>query len=336
MKNYEGINVVLEPGQFSNVIEQFILYKQGLGFKYGESIQFVLKRLNQQLNQFKMDTPHLSKDTVMRLSERRQGEAITTQSKRISILRQLAKFMHLVDLEAYVYPDHYKLIYYDGFSPYIFSHSDISKMLKIADNLSYCTQSPYRHIVWPAFFRVLYGCGLRISEGLFLKQTHVDLVEGVLFIEHSKNQISRYVPLSKSLHEYLKTYQVQMAPLLDKSDYFFPAYHTLNAYSSNNARTQIKNIYQSANIALNQHGRFPRVHDLRHTFCCHALEQLINKGYDPYYCLPLLSTFVGHQTIRDTERYLHLPQFQYPELALVGNDILKNSIRLEETLHENI
>jgi len=318
------------------VIEQFILYKQGLGFKYGEGIQTVLKQLNHQLNQFEVDTPLLTKNMVMHLSERRKPEALTTQSKRISVLKQLAKFMQLIDLEAYVYPDHYKLIYYDSFSPYIFSHPEISKVFQIADNLSYCRQSPYRHIIWPAFLRVLYGCGLRLSEGILLKQTHVDMVKGVLFIEHSKNQISRYVPLSKSLHEYLKTYQLLTASLLDKSDYFFPSYHTLNAYSPGNARTQIKNIYQAADISLNHHGRLPRVHDLRHTFCCHALEQLINKGYDPYYCLPLLSTFVGHQTIRDTERYLHLPQFQYPELTSVGNDILKNSIRLEETLHENL
>lgn len=38
----------------------------------------------------------------------------------------------------------------------------------------------------------------------------------------------------------------------------------------------------------------------------HSLEKMDREGFDLYYTLPLLSTYLGHGSIRSTEKYLRL------------------------------
>ena len=58
----------------------------------------------------------------------------------------------------------------------------------------------------PLLFRMLYGCGLRISEALALLKSDVDLKDGVLHIRHGKNDRERIVPMSVSLTEECRKY----------------------------------------------------------------------------------------------------------------------------------
>lgn len=48
------------------------------------------------------------------------------------------------------------------------------------------------------------------------------------------------------------------------------------------------------------------VQDGEYTFCVYALEQMQEKGFDTYTSLPLLSAYLGHKHIRETEYYLRL------------------------------
>lgn len=45
---------------------------------------------------------------------------------------------------------------------------------------------------------------------------------------------------------------------------------------------------------------------MRHTFCVHTLEQMQTKGFDLYTSLPLLSVYLGHKHVTETEYYLRL------------------------------
>lgn len=322
--------IMFQEGVFSDLFIQFIKYKQNLGFKYGISAQLSLNKLNDSLNKFKLNKPNLTREIVFSLTERQEGEARTTQSKRICYLRHFAEFLNGIGIETYEYPKHYKPIYYDHFKPYIFTYEQIQRIIYYSDHIPHDPRSPYHHMVWPAIIRTLYSCGLRISECLYLKKGHVDLTEGVLSIEKSKKGTSRYVPISASLKNYLKQYSLNTLPLLEKSDYFFPSYYSFGPYAPTTAQNRIKGLYKLAEIPLTNTNRLPRIHDLRHTFCCHALESMREKGYDLYYSLPILSAYVGHQGIRDTERYLHLPEFQHDQLITAGEVILSNIKIMEE------
>lgn len=302
-----------EDGVFKELFQKFIQYKRGLGFKYSNSTESVLSQLNRRLNAYQIGTTRLPKEIVDKLAERISSEASATQVKRIGLLRHFAIFMNSMGYEAYVYPQLYKVNYGSGFSPYIFSQEQIHSIIRTSNSLRHSANSPTYHLVWPAFVCVLYGCGLRLSEGLRLKAMNVDLETGVLYIEKSKNNTSRYVPMSASLLQYSVIYAEQMNLDIKGSGYFFPAPDN-GRYAMTTAQFAIKKIYAMAGIPLMSNGRLPRVHDMRHTFSCHSLERLRQQGFDLYYSLPILCTYLGHQGIRDTERYLRLPMFMFPSI----------------------
>lgn len=53
---------------------------------------------------------------------------------------------------------------------------------------------------------------------------------------------------------------------------------------------------------------------LRHTFCVNALLKMSEAGMDLYYSMPVLSTYVGHQSIEATNKYVRLTAEMYPDL----------------------
>jgi site-specific recombinase XerD len=269
------IKVIFENGVFKELFLQFIHYKQSLGFQYGLSIQTNLQRLNSRLNEFQLDTPRLTKEIAESLGSKRSYEAPATQQKRISLLRHFAEFLNDMGYEAYVYPINYNVKWSDCFAPYIFSHEQINSIFLAADLLKPMKVSPTFHLVWPTFLRVLYGCGLRLSETLKLRTIDVDLDAGIIYVNKSKKGTSRYVPMSVSLRKCCLKYAQKIN--LTNSEYFFPA-PGKDRYSINAAFSQIKKIYAKAGIPHLSNGRLPRVHDLRHTYCCHALEQMQKMG----------------------------------------------------------
>lgn len=67
----------------------------------------------------------------------------------------------------------------------------------------------------------------------------------------------------------------------------------------------------------------PRVHDLRHTFAVHSLMRQVRNGADIYCTLPILSVFLGHKKLSDTETYVRLTQEIYPDVLKLEISITK-------------
>lgn len=53
---------------------------------------------------------------------------------------------------------------------------------------------------------------------------------------------------------------------------------------------------------------------IRHTFAVHVLQKWITEEADLTAMLPILSTYMGHKTVRSTALYLRLTAEVYPEL----------------------
>jgi len=64
-----------------------------------------------------------------------------------------------------------------------------------------------------------------------------------------------------------------------------------------------------------------RLDFMRHVFCCHSLKEISEKGVDLYCALPVLSTYLGHSTIRATEKYLRLTKELYPDIVKRSSNI---------------
>lgn len=69
-----------------------------------------------------------------------------------------------------------------------------------------------------------------------------------------------------------------------------------------------------AGISHGGKGQGPRLHDIRHTFAVHVLQKWIKEEADLSAMLPILSTYMGHKSVRSTAQYLRLTAEVYPDL----------------------
>lgn len=302
MKQYDTFNF---PETYRDIAMEYVEYKQSLGFKYSYSEQAEVNRMLNFIYSNSKSDPLLAlqPELVKAYASKKSNESARTLHRRQSQIRQFALFLNLRGIPAYVYPKELVKTTED-FVPYIFTKDEINRILREADaigpNKNKFVNTPY---IYPAVIRTLYGCGLRVSEALALKCEHVDLDNGVLVIMNGKNNVSRLVPVSESLCQYLSMYDSKVERA--GNPYFFPALHN-ERYSSTTILNQFRRLEKKADISQLSNGKYPRVHDLRHTFSIHALEQMIYKGMDPYCSLPILSTYLGHKGIESTEKYLRL------------------------------
>jgi len=58
----------------------------------------------------------------------------------------------------------------------------------------------------------------------------------------------------------------------------------------------------------------PRIHVLRHTFAVTSLANMAEAGIDLYASLPILSTYLGHQSLEATNHYVRLTANMHPDL----------------------
>lgn len=163
---------------------------------------------------------------------------------------------------------------------------------------------------------LMLDAGLRMGEVKRLKIKDILFDKGLLFIEDSKGNKSRYVPLGRKLKQYLYRYMVlyrevsinQMG-VIDKQEYKndFVFLHVRN----NEPITDdvIKQLFAK----LKKRVDIPRIHPhlCRHTFAT----SYILQGGD----LESLRLILGHEDISTTQKYLHLANtYMY-----LGNDVYK-------------
>ncbi|MBE1557202.1 tyrosine-type recombinase/integrase [Sporosarcina limicola] len=316
MKQIDSYNF---PEAYCDIALEYIRYKQSLGFKYSVSEQQQVNRMLAFIYSKSITNPilALTSELVIEYASKRENESFSTLHIRQSHIRQFALFLNLRGILAYVYPKNLVKTT-DHFVPYIFTKDEINRILRVADsigpNKNKFINTPY---IYPAVIRILYGCGLRISEALSLKCEEVDLAGGILTVLNGKNNGSRLVPTSESLRKYLVIYNSKVER--NGNPYFFPALHQ-ERYSPQTIRKQFYKMEKRAGIPQLSNGRYPRIHDLRHTFSVHALEQMIKNGQDPYCSLPILSSYLGHKGVESTEKYLRLTKQYFTDILQFNSE----------------
>ena len=191
--------------------------------------------------------------------------------------------------------------------PHIYSREEMRLLLDAALSLRDWTVGhpcPVRSKTMHTIILLLATSGLRISEALHLTIGDVDLAEGVLSVRQSKFRKSRLVPLSAGTLEVLRRYHdLPRHGRPWRPDEAFFVSGRGRAYSAGTVQTLFHQLAVQAGLR-EPHGRGPRAHDLRHTFAVTRLLQWYRDGEDVMARLPLLSTYLGHASIADTELYL--------------------------------
>ena len=262
---------------------------------------------------YNFGTPRLTKEMVLSFTAYRENESLKTQHYRMCLIRQFAIFITALGYDAYVLPVEFMKIG-KVFTPCILTYDEISRIIKASDNLKICSHSPIRHLIYPVLIRMLYGCGLRISEALSLKISDVNLKDGILTVTNSKFNKSRLVPMSASLTKICSSYAAKMNFIVKEDGYFFPA-PDKGRYNRHVVYKGFKDLLKEASIVRIGYASGPRLHDLRHTFAVHSLEKMVAEGIDTYCSLPILCAYLGHRGIESTEKYLRLTKQSFSSIT---------------------
>jgi integrase/recombinase XerD len=167
----------------------------------------------------------------------------------------------------------------------------------------------------PVIFRMIYMCGLRASEARLLKVADVNLAEGILTINQSKKDNSRLVPMSDFLTEYCRSFSEKVHLHPAPEDYYFPALGgkpmtLVNLYKN------FRRFLWRAKISHGGKGHGPRIHDFRHVYAVHCLKKLVKEEKDLMAYLPVLRTYMGHDSFAETAYYLRLTADVFPDITL--------------------
>ena len=187
-------------GPFAETVHEFIQYKRSVGFKYADEPK-CLSRFCRFSEEQGVTEIEISRSLAERWIAPREGESEKSRSHRITCIRQFAIYLNNLGYDAYIVPE-VKGLNHNSFVPYIFTHEQITSVTKAADETEPREVVRNMHLALPVIFRILYGCGLRVSEVVGLRYKDVNLEEGILTIREAKTDRDRYIPLSDRFVRY--------------------------------------------------------------------------------------------------------------------------------------
>ena len=308
-------DVISLSGPYAEICRSFIEYKRSIGYSYDRRQSYAVKYLCDYLEESSMEVVGLTESLVEGYIQRRPHESAATQKKRVYIIRQFGVYLSSLGYEVYLPP--YDCIKKDKtFVPYIYTKNEIKRIIMAAEGLGYDPRYRNSHLVYPLLMKILFGCGLRISEALALRVEDVNIGDGILHIRQSKFNSSRLVPMSRSLTESCYDYYTRMGYHVGKSGYFFEVSPKV-PYKGVSCYNRFRYFLKQAGICHGGRGNGPRLHDARHTYAVYALDHMSKQGMDIYCALPILSAYMGHRTIESTEKYVRL-------VPIFHQDIINN------------
>ncbi len=298
------------------LMERFIQEKRACGYRYRAGAE-ALARFDRFLSGEGLAQCELPRSLVRKWLTKQTHESAANHQSRACTARRFAVFMVREGYAADVPGPSLTAKGGAGFSPRILTHAEVQRLLHAADQLKPDAHGPLRHLVMPEVFRLLYGCGFRVSEVLHLRVSDVDLNRGVLTVREAKFAKDRLVPPAVALVQRLQRFAAGFG-VRPANAYFFPTLHS-GPWSIGTIYHIYRELLLRCGITHGGRGKGPRVHDLRHTMAVHTLLRWYREGADLDAKLPVLATYLGHQSVTGTQRYLHLTAELFPEITIRAN-----------------
>ena len=293
-------------------MEKFLQEKHACGYDYHEPNR-ILRRLDDFLVQEGLTTRELPGPIARKWLAKKGHESARTQQQRITVTRHFSRFLLRLGYSAYVPDSTLAARSPSTFVPRMLTDEELRKFFQAADKLEPTARSPLRHLIMPEVFRLLYGCGFRVSEVLKLRVRDVDLNQGIITVRQGKFRKDRLVPPALSLVNRMRKYAAHFEKRAPDA-VFFPG-PSGGPYSLRTVYALFRKLLLQSGISHGGRGKGPRIHDARHLFAVRALRRWYRDGADLDAKLPLLATYLGHQNLSGTQRYLHLTAELFPEIT---------------------
>jgi len=290
----------------ANQMQMFLKLKRMAGFKY-ESEGRLMEMFDEYCFRIGFSGNSLTHELVDGFCYGIYYEKGSTRYNKERLLSNFGEFLCNNGYKSYICPKK-SVPKKKSFDPYIYSEKELGSFFHAIDLYPPHPLSN-RHLVDPLMFRMVYGCGLRISEALNLKLENIDRKEGTMTILQAKNNKDRKIPMALSLIKRCNKYQKEMHTFSDNDTYYFKS-PLGGRLDISTAYRRFREYLWSAGIPHSGHG--PRIHDLRHAYCVHCLKRWVLAGKDLTNLFPYLSAYLGHSDFRGTQYYLRLTADLYP------------------------
>jgi integrase/recombinase XerD len=243
-------------------------------------------------------------------TQRSDGRPDAWAAQRLSAVRLFARYRSATDPRTEIPPAGLLPYRPQRARPYLYSDAEIAQLLQATLRMPLSPRHRRRCALLPWVYYCLFGLlsvsGLRLHEARNLELHDVDLQAGMLTIRRAKFGKDRLVPVHAStctvLADYLARRQRHWAGRPVSSYVFVSSWG--NRLDSGAIHRTFYAVSRRIGLrgAADRHG--PRLHDLRHRFATTTLIHWYRAHQDPERRLPLLSAFLGHVHIADTQWYL--------------------------------
>ena len=201
--------------------------------------------------------------------------------------------------------------------PYIYSRGEIDSLVLAA------TRLPASGSLWPktyaALISLLAATGLRISEALHLLVS--DITPDGLLIRRTKFQKTRLVPLHDTAVTGLGHYLMHRQEARCGGDHVFVSKEG-QPLVYQKVHGVFRTLLKSAGLKPCG-GRWPRIHELRHTFAVRALESSPTGRQRIGQHMLALATYLGHVNIDATYWYLETTPELLRDIAVVAENFMQ-------------
>ena len=285
-------------------VQEYLSMRRALGFK--------LQEIGKGLRDFvtfmeKHRASYITSTLALAWAQQPRNVQPAHWAQRLSYLRVFARHRSATDPRTQIPSPGLLPFQPKRARPYLYSDEEIESLLRAALKMS-CRfeRGELRPWVYYCLFGLLSVSGLRLGEARNLELQDVDLENGVLTIRGAKFGKTRLVPLPASTCQVLRNYITRRNRHWARrqvSSFLF-----VSSWGNRLDGGDIHRTFYALSRQIGRRGpsdkRGPRLHDMRHRFATNTLVHWYRSNQDPERRLPILSAYLGHVHVADTQWYL--------------------------------
>jgi integrase/recombinase XerD len=286
-------------------VQEYLCMRRDLGFKLREAgkglLDFVSFMKRRRVS-------YITQSLALAWAQQPSHTQPAHWAQRLSFVRGFAQYRSATDSRTQIPAKSLLPFRPRRARPYLYSDGEIRGLLSAALAMPcHYERVKLRPWIYYCLLGLLSVTGLRVSEARNLEVQDVDLKAAVLTIRGTKFGKTRLVPLHRSTCRVLADYITRRNRLWKQrpvSSYLFVSSsgHQLDG-------ADIRRTFYALSRQIGLRGPFdshgPRLHDMRHRFATNTLVRWYRSNQDPERKLPLLSAYLGHVHVADTQWYLN-------------------------------
>jgi len=236
-----------------------------------------------------------------------------TIASKVRTLRVFLEYMRHKGIPVYIPPSPKVQ---NTYMPYFFSDMEIQKIFVAADSIPFRSNSN-RHMELPMLLRMLYSCGFRLGELLEAQICDINFELGIILLRDTKNRKQRIVPLGDTLTAMLNRYCLAMNLMGNPENCIFPGDDCKKHISQRSVESWFEDLLKGVGIYIRtkKYARGQCLHCFRHLFAVKSFAQAEQAGHPANDSIPFLSVYLGHNSMKETEKYLKFSSDMFPEHA---------------------